>query len=492
VTATSGAPRGRSLRPAAWRRVARASSLGVAAALLTIVPGDPGSAQSTVFYRTSAQANSEFVEIFRPGYILEPIVQINALDTQTTLSSTGIRDALASLLNPGPLGDFPGLLGLAVAGLPPIPYPGYPLTVTATHPLTPEAVIGLGDVPGGGASDAASVRPFTATARAGEDFAEATGTGSGASFAAGLVRVGAVESRTYAEDNGGSVTVTAETRLGAIEIAGIIAIEGLETTTVATIDSDNVRIETTSALGAVRALGAELAIDESGVRVVTVLGVPAPPDIAIDRITGLLEGALSDLGIEVRFLDGGVVEGPADGVTTYQAVGSGLQIQVPVTIPESVPIPSLPIPLGIPVGGGIPTVMTVSLGRASVEAIAGSGSGFGAPVPGGAGSAAPGGTGSSFVPPASATGTRGTPLPLGGAVSATGSVPPGAEAAAGALPAGQAARPVSAARPDLTPAFRWTLLTAIAAIAMGWPLARRRLTGVPGLSVSAVLRSVQR
>ena len=94
------------------RRLAGALAVAAVGATLSVVPS--GAQTSTVFYRTTAQANAEFVEVRRPGYILEPILQVNALDTQTTLTSTGTRDALASILNPGPIGDFPALIGLAV------------------------------------------------------------------------------------------------------------------------------------------------------------------------------------------------------------------------------------------------------------------------------------------------------------------------------------------------------------------------------------------
>jgi len=465
--------------------------VGVVAAATAV----PSVAQTpTVFYRTSAQANAEFVELRRPGYILEPIVQVNALDTQTTLTSTGTRDALASILNPGPIGDFPALLGLAIAGLPPIPYPGYPLTVTATHPLTPEATLGIGDLPGGAADDAVSVRPFTSSARAGEDFAEARGTGAGFSLAAGLVRVGAVESRTRSEDSGGSVTVTAETHFANVEIAGLVEIDALETKSVATIDSDTVRIESSTTVGAARALGAEVVIDDEGIRVVTVLGIPQPPPIVIERLTEQIETALAEVGLKVRVLDGSVVEGPADGTTTYQNIASGLEITVPITIPESIPIPSLPIPLGVPLGGGIPTNVTVALARTRISAVAGSGSGFGAPL-------------SPATPAIDAGSSAGSPSgglfasPIGGGAADFGagagspSVGVGAPAAPGS--AGGASTPpliptttVAATLPDLTPAFRWTFLTALSALVLGWPLARRRLAGVPGLSASSVLRSL--
>lgn len=471
------------------RRCGAAALLLALGAAASVVPS--GAQASTVFYRASAQANAEFVEVRRPGYILEPILQVNALDTQTTITSTGTRDALASLLNPGPIGDFPALLGLAVAGLPPIPYPGYPLTTTASHPLTPESTLGVGDLPGGDAGDAANVRAYTAAARAGEDFAESMGTGAGFSLAAGLVRVGGVESRTRADDDGGFVTVTAETRFAGIELAGLVEIESLETRSVATIDNDTVSIDTSTTVGAIRALGAELALDDNGLRVVTVLGIPAPPPIVLDGLTAQIERALEGAGLQVRLVEGGLVEGPADGTTTYQNVGAGLEITLPLTIPADVAIPSLPIPLGIPIGGGIPTNVTVALGRARVSAVAGTGAGFGAPSTPQAPTTSGGSTGPAAAPPIGGGGTAGSAGGFAAPAAAANVVAPASGGASGDPTAPiTPATTVAVALPDFTPAFRWALLTAISAIVLGWPLARRRLAGVPGLTASGVLRSL--
>lgn len=452
---------------------------------------EAGAQAPSLFYRTTAQANASFVEVRRPGYILEPILQLNPLDTQVALTSTGTRDSLASLLNPGPVGDFPALLGLAVAGLPPIPYPGYPLTVRASHPLTPDAVLGLGDIPGGGASDAASARPFTAEAKADEDSASATGTGAALTLAAGLIEIGGVVSRTEAVDNGGVVTVTATAGLANVDIADLIEIEAVETKSVATIDGARVTIDTVTTVGAIRALGAELALDEGGLRVVTLLGIPAPPPLLIDSVTETLTNLMAQLGLDVRLVDGETVEGPADGLTTVLGGGGGLEITLPVTIPADVPIPSLPIPLGIPVGGGIPTNVTVALARTAVSAVAGTPTGFDADLAGGAGLDS-GGPPVGGVP----TAPTGVSVSVGQLpVLGTGTAEPGSLPAAPTAPSidggvGLPVAPATVSRPDLTPAFRWTLLTAIAVILSGWPIARRRLAGVSGLSATALLQSI--
>lgn len=452
---------------------------------LLVGPHGAAAQAPTFFYRASGQANATFVQIQRPGYILDPVLQLNPLDTQATISSTGIRDSLASLFNPGPLGDFPSLIGLAVSGLPPIPYPGYPLTVRASHPVEPEAAIGLGDFPGGAGTAAASLRAFTSAARASEDSADATGTAASLSLAAGLVKIGGVESSTSAVDNGGSVTVTATTRIAGVDIAGLIAIEDLETTSVATIDRSRVSIVNSSTVGAIRALGAELAVDEDGLHVVTVLGLPAPPPVVLDGITKNLTSAMAALGLDVRLVDGGTVEGPADALTLVHGGSAGLEITLPVTIPADVAIPSTPLPLGIPLGAGIPTNFTVSLGRTSISAMAGSMSGFDADtafdLPGG-------GTGSSTALGSPITGypSEGGSTVLTGGVELAGS----GDAAAPSGGSPLTTMPSSLSTPDLTAAFRWTLLTGVIVLVAGWPIARRRLAGVPGLSATAILQSL--
>lgn len=452
---------------------------------LLVGPHGAAAQAPTFFYRASGQANATFIEIQRPGYILDPVLQLNPLDTQVTVSSTGIRDSLASLLNPGPLGDFPSLIGLAVSGLPPIPYPGYPLTVRASHPVEPEAAVGLGDSPGGAGTATASLRAFTSAARAGENSADANGTAAFLSLAAGLVRVGGVEASTSAVDTGASVIVTATTRIAGVEIGGFIEIEALETTSVATIDGSRVLIETSSTVGAVRALGAELAIDEDGFRVVTILGLPAPPPAVLDGITKNLTSAMDALGIDVRLVDGGTVEGPADSLTLVRGGGAGLEITVPVTIPADVAIPSTPLPLGIPLGGGIPTNVTVALGRTSISAMAGSMSGFDADtgfgLPGG-------GTGS---PTALGVPIAGYPPGAGSTISSGGVELAGrGDAAAPSTGAPLTTVSSSLSTPDLTAAFRWTLLTGAFVLVAGWPIARRRLAGVPGLGATAILESL--
>lgn len=443
-----------------------------------------GAQAKTVFYRASGQANNVFVEVRRPGYILEPILQLNPLDTQVMVNSAGTRDSLASLLNPGPIGDFPALLGLAIAGLPPIPYPGYPLTVKASHPVTPEANLGVGDVPGGSTADAFSLRPLTVSAKADEDSAEATGTGASLNLAAGLVKVGGLVTRTDAVDDGGTVTITAVSTIGSIDIAGLIHIDGLKTMSVAKIDAEGSRVDSSTTVGRIEALGAELRLDDEGLHVVSILGLPAPPPVLLEPITRNLQGSLARLGLNVRLADGSVAEGPADGQTTVQGGSRGLEISLPVTIPADVPIPSLPIPLGIPVGGGIPTTVTIALGRTQIAALTGSGDGFDA------GELADLGGSPDLAPaPAGGIGTGSFDLPSSGVGAAGPGVASPATPSAGPQ-VGTVTSTVSASRPDLAPAFRWTLVAAAAVIAAGWPTARRRAAGVAGLSASAVLRSM--
>ena len=239
-------------------------------------------------------------------------------------------------------------------------------------------------------------------------------------------------------------------------------------------------IESTATVGSAKALGAALTIDDQGFHVVSILGIPAPPPVLLDSLTNQIAQALGKLGLQVRLVQGASVDGPADGTTSYEAIGAGLEVNVPFTIPASIPIPSTPIPLGIPVGAGVPTNITVALGRAKVDALAGKVAGFGS-----SSSAAPSATTSS----AGSLGSGSMGGVTSGRAATSGATPSAAPIAA---PAVSRAVVPAAAHPDLLPAFRWTLLTAISVLVLGWPIARRRIAGVPGLSAAQVLASFTR
>ena len=225
-------------------------------------------------------------------------------------------------------------------------------------------------------------------------------------------------------------------------------------------------------------MGAELAIDEDGVSAVTILGLPAPPPLALDQVTDALEDALGAAGISMRLLPGQTVEVPSDGSTPLEISAGGLEIALPITISEDLAIPSVPgVPLGLPIGGGIPTTTTVRLASASAGASAGPVGAFflGGPpeatVPATAGPVTSDPTGAVSSSP---------PSPGGGATAVSAGEPPPAETAS---PPPGAAAPVDFATPpvavsfDFTPAFRWTMFWSLIVLGAGWPLVRRRLSG---------------
>lgn len=462
--------------------------LGLVGAGPTPSGAQADSTSSVFFYNVRGEATPVFVEMHREGYILDPILLANALDTQVNINGTGNRESFASLLNPGPLGDFPALLGLAVAGLPPIPYPGYPLSIRASHPADPSVTLGAGDIPGA-EETAANVRLPTVRAAASEDGAVAEGTAARMELAAGLVEIGGVEARSSAEDRGSSVAAVIRSSFTDVDIAGLIHIDGVESTVTMTLDGDTMRATSKTTVGKVTALGAEFVLGDEGLEIVTILGLPAPPAVSLDRVTGQLEQLMAELGLTLKLLPGETVEVPADGSTPLNLRAGGLVLSLPITIPADIPIPSIPgVPLGLPVGGGIPTTATIRLASAQLSATAGSvGSLFGEDslVPGLDGPAAApdlsmGGT-SPFSPGAPGSGTFGDP-PSG---TSLGTPEGGKEGSISDDVASPSLGPVGVGAPisfDFTPAFRWTMLAALAAVASGWPLVRRRMTG---LSVSS-------
>lgn len=482
----------RHLRRTSGRRRSRRVA-AVAAASLALVFGPvaagpaPSAAQvdsgsSDFFYNVSGGATPIFVELQREGYILDPILLLNSLDTQIDINSTGNRESFASLLNPGPLGDFPALVGLAVAGLPPIPYPGYPLTVRASHPADPSAVLGAGDIPGSEGAGA-NVRPATVRAEADEASVLAEGTGARMKLAAGLVEVGSVESRAFAEDRGSSVVATVESSFSDVGVADLVHIDTVETTVTVTVDGDSMRATSKTTVGRVTALGAEFALDDEGLEIVTILGLPAPPQIALDRVTAQLERNLAELGLSLAVLPGKTVEVPSDGSSPLALEAGGLVVSLPFTIPPDVPIPSIPgVPLGVPIGGGVPTTATVRLASAQVAATAGTvGSIFGDDLFSGTPDGSPTtpgdlGDGAASSSDAAAAGSFGGPSSEADSSPAGSGTEDGStsEAAPPPLDPARSGAPLSF---DFTPAFRWTMLAALGVLLSGWPLVRRRLAG---------------
>lgn len=465
------------------------SALGLVGAGPAPSGAQTDSTSSAFFYNVRAGATPVFVEMQREGYILDPILLANALDTQVNINGTGNRESFASILNPGPLGDFPALVGLAVAGLPPIPYPGYPLSIRAAHPADPSETLGAGDIPGAEES-AADIRLPTVRAAANEDGAVAEGTAARMGLAAGLVEIGGVEARSSAEDRGSSVEAVIESSFADVDIAGLIHIDDVETSVTMILDGDVMRATSKTTVGKVTALGAEFVLGDEGLEIVTILGLPAPPAVSLDRVTRQLEQLMAERGLNLELLPGRTVEVPADGSTPLDLQVGGLVLSLPMTIPAEIPIPSIPgVPLGLPVGGGIPTTATIRLASAQLSATAGSvGSLFGeesfGPPLDGAGAApglSTGGT-SPFSSGSQGSATFGDPstgtsLGTPGPGTANGSTSDDVAS----LPLGPAGVGVPVSF-DFTPAFRWTMFAALAAFASGWPLVRRRMTG---LSVSA-------
>jgi hypothetical protein len=459
-------------------------------------------ADASYYYDVSASASPTFVSIDRDGYILSPILEANLLEAKASGNSTGTRQGFASLANPGPIGGFPSLIGLAVSGLPPIPYPGYPLSVTADYPSVPEKHVGVGGSPVYDADrldeGAYGAGVVFAQARADEDRASGDGVGGELSFGGGAVRVGAMRSSAKMLDENGTATATSRTHLSNVDILGLIQIPSIEAVTEVAATADGTKTTSTVTVSEVKALGADAVIDDQGIRITGLPGVPDLPQASVDKLNKELSKRLSQQGLTVRLLRGGEKDAPGDSATAATAVGTALEVSYSLLIPDGVPIPNIPgFPLGVPAGGGIPTVVTVSLARTSGTGVSGalgdlSGSSLGTSdadlgaATGAAGSGVAdvgssadiGGVGSSGLPvsPAASSSNR-----RSAGRSTTGSGPQGAQLAFAQRPTG-----------SLEPSFRWMSGLALAVAIAVALRTRRRLEVVRTLPWRELIRSTRR
>lgn len=363
-------------RSARWRRTSRVSVATAALALAAVAIAPESSAQASFYYEVAAGASPVYVSIEREGYVLNPLLQANVLESKADANSTGTRHGFASLLNPGPVGGFPALIGLAVSGLPPIPYQGYPLSVDAYHPSEPEQHIGAGAVPVYDADrldeSAFGAGAVFAQAKAGEDRASGDGVGGELSFGGGAVRIGAVRSSTRIVDDGRTVRAVARTHLSNVEILDIVQIPAVEGRTEVVTSSSGSKTTSSITVDAVKALGADAVIDDKGIRITGLPGVPDVPSLSLDALNKELAERLSLEGVAIRLLPGGTAQAPADSLSRATAVAAALEVSYTLTISEDVPIPNIPgVPLGVPAGGGIPTMTTVSLARTTGIGVSG-------------------------------------------------------------------------------------------------------------------------
>lgn len=376
TSTASAAPTGSSRRRRRRRRTGRAGVAVAALALAAVAIAPQSSAQASFYYEVAAGASPVYVSIEREGYVLNPFLQANVLESKADANSTGTRHGFASLLNPGPIGGFPALIGLAVSGLPPIPYQGYPLSVDAYHPSVPEKHIGAGAVPVYDADrldeSAFGAGAVFAQAKAGEDRASGDGVGGELSFGGGAVRIGAMSSSTRIVDDGTTVRAVARTHLSNVEILDIIQVPAVEARTEVVTSSSGSKTTSSLTVGAVKALGADAVIDDKGIRITGLPGVPDVPSLSIDALNRELAERLSQEGVAIRLLPGGTTQAPADSLSRATAVAAALEVSYALTISEDVPIPNIPgVPLGVPAGGGIPTVATVSLARTTGAGVSG-------------------------------------------------------------------------------------------------------------------------
>lgn len=349
---------------------------------LTAAGPTPAGADATFFYSVSAQAAPWYAAISRDGYLLDPVMTGNILETGVDLSSTGTRAAVVSLYDVGGAGEAPALLPLVFPSLPAVPYPGYPLTVRSNYPAKPEARVGFGSAPVTDPDDLAKA-PFAAgggygQARSSEGAAEGRAYGGELAAANGVLSVGQMRSRSEGHDDGDVVKGTATAVLNQVDIGGIVTIDTVLSKTQFESSDSGSMSRTVVEVQGVKALGAEAVIDEHGVRIVGLPGVPPLPGSSLAGLNQQLATALAQSKLTIRLLPSAEQKAPADSATTASTSGGALLVSYPFLPPPGVEVPQNPIPgfpVGAPIGGGIPTVVTLTLARTGASAM--SGPGFG-------------------------------------------------------------------------------------------------------------------
>lgn len=365
--------------PVLLRRCAAALALLAAVAAHGPLPAE---AQTGLYYELSAEAAPWYATVTREGYLLDPVMTGNVLPTAVQLSSTGSRLGTASLFDVGGAGEAPALLPLVVPSLPAIPYPGYPLTARSNYPAKPEGRVGFGSAPvtdpedldraplaGGGGY--AETRSFEQGSRA---------VAYGGELAAfnGVVRVGQARSRTESREEGGVVKGTATAVLNQVDIAGVVRIDTVLSRTEVEAKESGSLSRTTVTVQGVKALGADAVIDERGVRIVAVPG-SAPPQLPEQSVADLnkqLATVLEQSKLTIKLLPTAEGKAPADAATVARSGGGALLVSYPFLPPPGIEVPQNPIPgfpVGPPVGGGIPTIVTMVLTRTSASAVSGPG-----------------------------------------------------------------------------------------------------------------------
>lgn len=448
--------------------------------------GGSGGADSSGFvpyFTVGLQASPVYGQVVRPGFLLSPIVATNLLEAAVSLDSSGDENGSGSIVDPGPIGGFPALLPLAEGNtLPAVPWPGWPLTASSSYPANPVQTIGLGGVPSGfpaGSCSAAS----GSQAQAGLLFAGAVSTQNSAcgsaylatvSSAGKLISLGSATATSSAtSDPSGAVTGVATSTLDNLDVGGFLHIGSVVSTTTVTASPSGATSDSSMSLAGVTVLGGwQATIDRDGVHVVGLPGGAVPTLLSLQQAQSALDTALKSSGLTVRLLGATHASAPGDATTPARSEASALEISYPVTLPVSFPnIPNVPV--AIPLGNGIPTIVTLKLGYSSGSAVAG-GSSLGGN--GSLGTVAPttGSNGGLSVP---ASASPVAPSPASSSLSS----PPATVAQVSAPPAAPTVPVQPTTQASSVPAARTAASPALAASirgAFGWVLALGVLAAV--------------
>lgn len=414
------------------RRASRSTpalALAVALAWSAAAPEAAAAAPPEHLYEVSVQAQPIFGAVERPGFLLSPVLSTDVLETSSMANLAGDRTAVASLVDPGPISDAAGLVGVIFPQVGTLPIPPFAFTLRSS-----------GDRP----SRERSLGPLTSSVRAESQLVLSQGRSKPFSVF-DVLRVAGMqsESKVVLGDDG-RVEGVGTTSLTGLDIAGLVQIDSVRSTTRAISTLQGSSSTTTTALEGVRALGFEAVIDRAGVRIVSPKGDPVAR-LTREQANERLRDLLSTRNVSLKLVEAGEQRAPGDGATRAASAGSALEISYDLIANFKSPSISLPgVGISLPVGDGIPTTFRFALGRTSGSALSG-------PVP----------------PP-------GDDVDLGGGRTEGG----------GSSPDTPASRPISTVDPaaGLRGASRWVLVLGLVVAWAGLWQTRERVGRLAGLA----------
>lgn len=319
--------------------------------------GSPaGAAEPEHFYEVAVQAMPIYGAIERDGFLLSPVLNSNVLETSAAATLSGDRSAVASLIDPGPVSDAAGLVGVVFPQLPTLPIPPYAYTLRSSSDK-PDRERSLG--------------PLTSRVHSEEE--QVLSQGIGHPFRIGnFMRIAgmAAESKvTLGAD--GVVRGVATATLTGLDIGGIVQIGSARSTTVVSSSRTGSSSRTTTELSGVRALGFDAVIDRQGARIIGTGGAVVS-NLTIPELNQKLQHLFSTQNFSLALVEANEQRQPADGVTKAVSSGSALEIKYDLIANFKSPVIQTPaIGIALPVGDGIPTKFRFAFGRTTGSVLSG-------------------------------------------------------------------------------------------------------------------------